>query len=106
MGSAEDATDISSGAWAVFFKNSRVEKGWLDLCEKAAENMQRCKEHLKAKPMERSPGRIFPLKGKPYKGAWEYEVTASDRVFYIPDPVEKTVLVYYAGKHVSPAPVP
>jgi hypothetical protein len=101
----EYATDVTSAAWTVSFKNSRVRKGWLDLFDKAAENMQRCEEHLKTKPMERSAGRIFPLKGKPYKGAWEYEVTASDRVFYVPDPIEKTVLVYYAGKHVSPAPV-
>lgn len=56
--------------------------------------------------MERLPGRIFPLLGKRYKGAWEYEVTASDRIFYVPDLSQKTVLIYYAGKHVSPAPEP
>ncbi len=52
------------------------------------------------------PRRIFPLRGKRYAGAWEYEVTGGDRVFYVPDPKLKKVTVYYAGPHLEPAPVP
>jgi hypothetical protein len=46
------------------------------------------------------------LKGKLYKGAWEYEVTKGDRVFYVPDEQQLKVVVYYAGKHPFPAPTP
>ncbi len=42
------------------------------------------------------------MKGKPYKGAWEYEVTGADRIMYVPDPDTKTVLIFYAGKHPKP----
>jgi len=97
-------TDKALPEWTIWFKNGRAEKGWAELCEKAPENMKRCEERLETKPMERVSGRVFPLMGKRYAGAWEYEVTGSDRVFYIPDPTEKTVLVYYAGKHLKPAP--
>ncbi|MBW4617789.1 MAG: hypothetical protein KME17_00180 [Cyanosarcina radialis HA8281-LM2] len=50
--------------------------------------------------------RVFPLKGKLYMGAWEYEVTSSDRVFYVPDAERQKVVVYYAGKHPKAAPTP
>jgi mRNA-degrading endonuclease RelE of RelBE toxin-antitoxin system len=102
----QQQNDNSAESWTVSFKNSRVEKAWHELSEKAPENMKRCEEHLETKPMGRIPGRVFPLMGKKYKGSWEYEVTGADRVFYVPDPDTKTVLVYYAGKHVKPAPLP
>lgn len=92
--------------WEVFFTNSRVRNGWNELWEKAPESMARCQEHLENRPLQRVPGRVFPLKGKKYKGVWEYEVTGGDRVFYQPDGVKRTVLVYYAGKHIEPAPTP
>ena len=50
-------------------------------------------------PLQRYPGRIFPLKGKKYRGAWEYELSGGDRVFYVPHEVQKKVVVYYAGEH-------
>ncbi len=56
--------------------------------------------------MERVPGRVFPLKGPKYAGSWEYEVTGADRVFYTPDSESRTVSIYYAGKHITPAPFP
>ena len=49
--------------------------------------------------MQRIRGRIFPLRGQKFKGAWEYEITGADRVFYVPLFNEKKVIVYYAGKH-------
>jgi hypothetical protein len=47
-----------------------------------------------------------PLKGKKYRGVWEYEVTGGDRVFYVPDETQLKVVVFYAGKHIQPAPIP
>jgi hypothetical protein len=66
----------------------------------------RCYKDLCNAPTTRQPGRIFPLKGKLYKGAWEYEVTKGDRVFHVPDTQQLKVVVYYAGKHPNPAPTP
>lgn len=89
------------------FANKRVEKGWLELFSNSPGHMERCREYLLRTPMERFPGRIFPLKGKVYKGAWEFEVAGGDRVYYVPDPDTRTVTVYYAGKHpksTSPRP--
>ena len=85
--------------WAVVGSNSRVVKNWRSLVISCPENATRCYIHLSQTPMQRSPGRIFPLRGKKFKGAWEYEITGSDRVFYVPLPSEKRVVVYYAGKH-------
>ena len=85
--------------WAVVGSNSRVVKNWRSLVVSCPENATRCYQHLSQTPMQRSPGRIFPLRGKKFKGAPEYEITGSERVFYVPLPDEKKVVVYYAGKH-------
>ena len=85
--------------WTVVGSNSRVVKNWRQLVLSCPENAIRCYQHLSQTPMQRSPGRIFPLRGKKFKGAWEYEITGADRVFYVPLPEEKRVVVYYAGKH-------
>lgn len=85
--------------WTVVGSNSRVVKNWRQLVLSCPENAIRCYQHLSQTPMQRSRGRIFPLRGKKFKGAWEYEITGSDRVFYVPLPDEKRVVVYYAGKH-------
>ena len=88
--------------WRIVFQTGRVYKGWQDLFEKAKENMEHCRNHLSSHPLQRIPGRVFPLKGNAYKGTWEYEVTSGDRVFYRPKPETKTVVIYYAGKHPKP----
>jgi hypothetical protein len=85
--------------WTVVGSNSRVVKNWRELVLSCPENAIRCYKHLSQNPMQRSRGRIFPLRGKKFKGAWEYEITGADRVFYVPLPDEKKVVVYYAGKH-------
>jgi hypothetical protein len=85
--------------WTVVASNSRVVKNWRELVLSCPENAIRCYQHLSQNPMQRSRGRIFPLRGQKFKGAWEYEITGADRVFYVPLPVEKQVVVYYAGKH-------
>ncbi|GAX45561.1 hypothetical protein NIES4075_65820 [Tolypothrix sp. NIES-4075] len=71
--------------WLVVAKNRRVNRDWEALMQRHLENSRRCYEDLCTTPKTRQPGRVFPLKGKLYKGAWEYEVTKGDRVFYVPD---------------------
>lgn len=100
----EDTEEDSD--WLVVARNRRVKKGWDSLAKKYPENLQRCYEDLSTQPMQRRRGRIFPLKGKKYKGAWEYELTGGARIFYVPDEAEKKVVVYYAGEHIQPAPMP
>jgi hypothetical protein len=92
--------------WRVVAKNKRINKTWEELIRQAPENCQRCYRHLARQPLQRLPGRVFPLKGKKYKGAWEFEVTSGDRVFYVPDIDRQIVVVYYAGKHPNVAPFP
>jgi hypothetical protein len=92
--------------WLVVAKNRRVNRDWELLLSRAPENARRCYEDLCTAPMIRKPKRVFPLKGKRYKGAWEYEVTKGDRVFYVPDAQQRKVVVYYAGEHPKNAPVP
>lgn len=92
--------------WTVVARNERVNRAWQDLIKTAGDNVARCYDYLCSTPMLPRPRRIFPLRGKRYAGAWEYEVTAGDRVFYVPDPELKKVIVYYAGPHPQPAPLP
>lgn len=101
-----DLPGPSKGDWEVVAKNSRVLKDWKELLERAPENTRECFARLRENPMERVPRRVFPLKHKDYKGSWEYEVTGGDRVFYTPDQASKKIVVYYAGKHLNPAPRP
>ena len=92
--------------WTVVARNERVNRGWKDLIKTAGANAAKCYTHLCSTPMVSRPGRIFPLRGKRYAGAWEYEITGGDRVFYVPDPKLRKVIVYYAGPHPERAPLP
>lgn len=92
--------------WVVVARNRRVNKDWEKLLLLCPENAIRCYEDLCTAPMVRQPKRVFPLRGKRYKGAWEYEITGGERVFYNPDPQKLKVEVYYAGKHPKEAPIP
>ena len=106
----ENATDVIAqlpeSPWLVVAKNRQVNRDWEALLLRAPENTRRCYQDLCTSPITRKPKRVFPLKGKLYQGAWEYEVTSSDRVFYVPDEDKRKVLVYYAGKHPKSAPTP
>lgn len=93
-------------SWVVVAKNRRVNREWEALMERYPQNCFRCYQDLCTVPTTRQPGRVFPLKGKLYKGAWEYEVASGDRVFYFPYEEQQKVVVYYAGKHTKPAPKP
>lgn len=102
-----ETSEISeSEIWLVVAKNRRVNRDWQALMQRHPENSSRCYHNLLTAPTTRQPGRIFPLKGKKYKGVWEYEVSKGDRVFYIPDEKQLKVVVFYAGKHIQPAPTP
>jgi len=103
---AEQAIQVPVSHWLVVAKNQRVNKAWEALLLRAPENARRCYEDLCTAPMVRKPGRVFPLRGKPYSGGWEYEVTRGDRVFYVPNEEKRKVIVYYAGAHLKPAPTP
>jgi len=92
--------------WLVVAKNRRVNRDWEALIQRNPENARRCHKDLRTAPITRQPGRVFPLKGKKYRGVWEYEVTGGDRVFYVPDETQLKVVVFYAGKHIQPAPTP
>lgn len=96
----------SENTWLVVAKNRRVNRDWEALIQRHPENSSRCYNDLRTAATNRQPGRVFPLKGKKYQGVWEYEVTKGDRVFYIPDENQLKVVVFYAGKHIQPAPTP
>lgn len=103
---APKEVQLSEPVWKVVAHTRQVNRSWESLMQRAPENTQRCYEHLATRPMQRLPGRVFPLRGKRYKGAWEYEVTKGDRVFYKPISVERKVVVYYAGEHPKAVPEP
>jgi hypothetical protein len=86
-------------SWLVVAKNSSVNRSWEDMLSRYPENSKKCYEHLCLHPTQRQRGRIFPMRGKKYKGAWEYELTSGARVFYVPDLSIKKVVVYFAGEH-------
>lgn len=102
----ESIAQVPAPSWLVVARNRRVNRDWEALMLRVPENTRRCYRDLCTAPMTKKPKRVFPLKGKLYKGAWEYEVTGSDRVFYVPDEDKRKVVVYYAGTHPKSAPVP
>jgi len=80
---AEQESLAPAPYWLVVAKNRRVNRDWELLLLRTPEKARRCYENLYTAPMVRKPGRFFPLKGKRYRGAWEYEVTGAERVFYL-----------------------
>lgn len=99
-------TTSDGEAWTVLARNRRVNRTWEALMERAPETTRTCYEHLRDHPTKRVPRRVYPLRGKRYRGVWGYEVTGGDRVYYVPDLEEQTVLVYYADEHPDRIPLP
>lgn len=93
-----------AGDWRVIARTKRVNSDWEKLMNRAPGAALRWYTYLRKSPTTRYPGRVFPLRGSLYTGAWECEITGGDRVFYIPDETSRKVMVYYAGPHCSPAP--
>ena len=96
------AAPENSDRWTVFAYNRRVYKSWEKMMQRIPDSLERCLEDLCTQPMQRYPKRVFPLKGRLYKGAWEYEVSGGDRVLYVPNPETRQVSIYYAGEHPNP----
>jgi hypothetical protein len=90
-------------AWLIVARNDRVNRNWEKLIARSPENALRWYKYLRSRPTTRYPGRVFPLRGHVYRGAWECEISAGDRIFYVPDPAARKVIVYYAGAHADPA---
>jgi hypothetical protein len=59
--------------WLVVAKNRRVNRDWEALMQRHPENTRCCYKDLCTAPTTRQPRRVFPLKGKLYKGAWEWQ---------------------------------
>jgi hypothetical protein len=94
------------GGWLVVARNRRVNRDWEALVDRSPENALRWYKYLRKWPTTRYPGRVFPLRGSVYRGAWECEITGGDRLYYLPDEAAKKVVVYYAGPHCKSAPRP
>ena len=94
------------GRWLVLARNGRVNRNWEALIDRSPESALRWYKYLRVCPTTRYPGRVFPLRGSVYRGAWECEVTNGDRIYYVPHEAAKKVVVYYAGPHPKLAPRP
>lgn len=88
-----------STPWKVIGNGAKVVKSWKKLVEQCPEDTTLCYERLSTNPMQRIPLVSFPMKGKNFKGGWEYRVTGNYRVFFQPLPSTKEVVVYYADEH-------
>lgn len=97
---------VDRGDWRLVARTKRVNRDWEALIERAPAAALRWYIYLRKSPTTRYPGRVFPLRGSVYRGAWECEVTGGDRIYYIPDEAARKVEVYCAGPHCSPAPRP
>ena len=101
-----EISDESEILWEVVALNARVNQRWEELIIRAPSSAARCYHNLQTAPTTRQAGRVYPLKWKTYKGGWGYEVTGGDRVYYMPDPATRKVVVYYAGPHPKDVPRP
>lgn len=98
---------LSQNSWEVKAHTRKVNKSWEQIIYRSPKDAARCYKWLCENPMQRLSGRVYPLRGKKYKGAWEFEVTGGDRVYYVPNPDERKVVVYFAGPHPNPpSPTP
>jgi hypothetical protein len=93
-------------SWTLLAYNERVAKGWANLCQATPANARNCYNWLQVDPLRQKNGRCYPLKGKKYAGVWAYEIGAGDRVYYIPSPEDRKLVVYYAGPHPKVTPEP
>jgi hypothetical protein len=88
------------------FASNRAAEGWEQLGARAAGNLRRAFNAIRADPRSRSsPERHHRLKGSlgtaPWKGEpaerWQYEVTGGARIWYVIDDARRTVWITYAG---------
>jgi hypothetical protein len=94
------------GGWEARFATNDAAKGWEDLCQTARSNTWEAWVILTERPLTpENPARQHRLRGKlgnreiggKVFEQWQYEVTASGRIWYCPDPVRKVVWVVAAS---------
>src|SRR5271154_1838233 len=59
------------GTFRVVAESARVERGWHELVARRTDDAKRAYRRLSDSPLERYPGRQFPLRGKLFAGVWE-----------------------------------
>ncbi len=110
-----------TGPYELRARSARVARSWEDMASRIPKAVQGCYEHLVHEPYRRIPGRVFPLKGKVFRGLWEYEVSGGERLYYLPDAQKepemagwrarggsgvnddsRVCLVFACGRHISP----
>jgi len=84
------------------FYNSIAAKGWDELCRQAPGNTAKAWEEIRAEPQ------VYPRTQRRMRlraelgtvnglEQWQFEVTGGGRIWYLVDPVRRTVWITYAG---------
>ena len=85
--------------WTVYASSKRVLKDWRNLVINNPDETIASYKAMSNAPLQRVRGIAFAMKGKIFKGGWEYKINKGDRVFYQPIKDTQEVIVYYADKH-------
>ncbi len=99
IGETKKKSTIENTPWKLFAISKRVLKTWKSLVKRCPEESTECYRIISNNALQRKRGVYFPLRGKDYKGGWEYRVNGADRLFCKPIKESKRVIVYYADKH-------
>ncbi len=100
MISIDPPNDCKAGTYPLVASSAQSKAEWDALLVRIPAAVKKAYERLSEHPLEPFGTRQFPLKGKRLKPIWEYEVTGSDRLYYLVD-TKHSVVVLYAGKHPS-----
>ena len=94
------------GGYTLRFATNDAAKGWEELCRQSAANTRVAFEAIEPNPVPSPPtNRQHPLKGSlaasVHNGKmlpqWQYEVTGSGRIWYLPDLETRTCWIKHAG---------
>jgi hypothetical protein len=100
------APPAKPGGWEARFATNDAAKGWEQLCQTASANTYEAWVALTEHPiLPANPRRQHRLKGAlgvrmvhgKALAQWQYEVTASGRIWYCPDPERRIVWLTLAG---------
>lgn len=92
--------------WSVVAYNKGRLKDWEHLVRNTEQNAINAFDWLVRNPIQRMPGRCYPLRHSKHHGHWCYEIGAGDRLYYKPSEADKKVIVWYAGRHPNQIPAP
>jgi hypothetical protein len=86
--------------YQIFFKNRNVEKCWRSYEAQMTDKMADIRKFLEENPKDRSkaPGKLKKLRGR-LKQLLQYDLTASDRIWYEVVLDEKSVYIVRIGPH-------